>query len=530
MKSRTQLLFVAVMLIGTVAVAQDANERAYMAPTFQDPAVPMIQLPTDFKAQRVNTEVYLQAQGEGAKPGRGLLQKGDLGGDWGRRGEIGSSIDILNVKGPGAVRHIWQLIPFGPDVEIEICVDGAKVPQVRMPAKPFYGIMHDLKPYFINSAGFVSLPNPTPPYPDHEGYPGYSCYMPIPFSTSCRITLHAMKDQTAPVGPVSTMINWHQYKEATPITPFRFHAQHNLEKPAVPHKGFQMLETEGRGFVAGLFMGVRKKEPGDFVCHTGGMRILIDGETDPHANRGMNMEDDYGFTWGFNDRQTPWIGCPYSENRGTIDQDGVFYRFFGPDPIAFHSSISFLTGCREDDTESVLYYYRILGSKAPKVNTPKQWQITDPFPGSDSWDGFNQSEFVENTPSGSWPEVLKNGDQSVRVHSFESKYTWADLNRYYYQFGGGFLADHSVYARTTIDSDHNRAAVLRLALDDWAFVWLNGEKIATLRHEKGLKTVRIPIELKQGKNELRIKNTQTWNINRGLWAISCVVEEEVPAQ
>ena len=57
-----------------------------------------------------------------------------------------------------------------------------------------------------------------------------------------------------------------------------------------------MLETEGRGFVAGLFMGAIHKDHSDMVFHTGGMRILIDGETEPHAIRGCNMEDDYGFT------------------------------------------------------------------------------------------------------------------------------------------------------------------------------------------------------------------------------------------
>jgi hypothetical protein len=251
------------------------------------------------------------------------------------------------------------------------------------------------------------------------------------------------------------------------------------------------------------------------------MRILIDGETEPHAIRGHNMEDDYGFTWGFNDRQTPWTGCPWHQNRGRNDQDGVFYRFFGPDPIAFHTSISFFTGCRADDTESVLYYYRILGSKAPKVYTPKHWQFAGPFPGGDNWDTFNRAEFVESTPPERWPEVLSSGDVPVKVHSVESKYTWVSLNRCYHT-----LTKRSAYARTVIDSDDNKAAVLRLALDDWALVWLNGEKIATLRHEKGLETVRIPIRLKQGKNELRIKNTNTWNLNRGLWAISCVVEEK----
>jgi hypothetical protein len=478
------LRLVPVLLIGSFAVAQDGGNSGPIHSTFPDPAVPMIQLPTEFRTQRTNTEAALKK---------------------------GESVDILNVKGPGAVRSIWQL--FAQNLEIEVTVDGAEQPQVRIPANPFYGIMHDLKPYFINSAGIVTLPNPAPGMP---GNPGYNCYMPIPFSKSCRIRIHATDNQT-----VTTMVNWHQYREGTPLTPFRFHAAYNLKKPAVPRDDFSMLETEGRGFVAGLFMGAIQKDHSNMVFHTGGMRILIDGETEPHAIRGHNMEDDYGFTWGFNDRQTPWIGCPWHQNRGFKDQDGVFYRFFGPDPIAFHSSISFSTGCRADDTESVLYYYRVLGSKAPEVATPPRWQFTDPFSGSNTWEGFNRQEFVENTPAGDWPDVVKLGEQSVRVHSVDSKYTWLSLNRYFRE-----LKNHAVYARTTIESEVEGEAVLRIALDDWAIVWLNGEKVATLRHENGLESVRIPVQLKRGKNELRIKTTNTNSNNRGLWAISCVWQKK----
>ena len=198
----------------------------------------------------------------------------------------------------------------------------------------------------------------------------------------------------------------------------------------------------------------------------------------------------------------------------------MFYRFFGPDPIAFHSSISFTTGCREDDTESVLYYYRSLDSKALKVVTPKRWQFTDPFPGSDTWEGFIKQEFVENAPAGDWPEIVNEGEQSKRIHTTESKYTWLSLNQLFHE-----MENHSVYARTSIESAEDTDSVLRLATDDWAIVWLNGEKIATLRHEKGLETTRIPIRLKRGQNELRIKNNNFMGNDRWLWAISCVVEK-----
>lgn len=481
------LTLILVMFTAGSVVAQEPRaeqSRTLISGTFPDPAVPMIQLPMEFKSQRVVTHAVV------------------------RKGE---SVDILNVKGPGAVRSLWQL--FAQNLSLEITVDGAEVPQVNVPSRQFFGVMHNLEDYFINSAGIVVVPNPAPGVP---GTPGYNCYMPIPFSESCRISIRASEDQL-----VDTMVNWHQYPEGTSITPFRFHAAYNVKTPAVPRDGFQMLEAEGRGFVAGLFMGAIQQEHSDMVFHTGGMRILIDGETDPHAIRGCNMEDDYGFTWGFNDRQTPWFGCPWHRNGSRNDQDGVFYRFFGPDPIAFHSSISLSTGCRPDDTESVVYYYRILGTRAPAVSTPTTWQVTDPFPGSDTWDGFQRSEFAERISGDSWNEQIREGEQVKAVHTINSDHTWLSLNRLF-----GQLENAAVYAKTNVDSDQPRKAFLRITSDDFATIWFNGRKIAELRHENGLETVRLPVDLQQGRNDLVIKTSNKLSNNRYLWALSCVVEAE----
>ena len=65
--------------------------------TFQDPAVPMVALPTRVTSHRVNRD---------------------------QRMPEGGSIDIANLKGAGCVRHIWIL--FGQGVRLEINVDGAK--------------------------------------------------------------------------------------------------------------------------------------------------------------------------------------------------------------------------------------------------------------------------------------------------------------------------------------------------------------------------------------------------------------------
>ena len=234
-----------------------------------------------------------------------------------------------------------------------------------------------------------------------------------------------------------------------------------------------------------------------------GVTILLDGETKPNAIRGCNVEDDYGFTWGFNDFQSHWIGCPQHDNRGREDQDGVFYRFFGPDPIAFRSSCSFLANCRGDDMESVVYYYKIDGSSAPEIETPLEWQVTGPFPGADDIETFQKPEFVEQLVPGTWPDELKNEDHTFKVSKLISRHAWIDIQNLFYN-----VKDHSAYARTTIESEETREAILRLSINNFCSIWLNGELLDTLQHKQGLETARLPVKLQKGDNQLLLKNQQ----------------------
>jgi len=454
----------------------------------------MISLPTRFSTHRVN------------------INKGFSG-----------SIDIANLEGPGCIRHIWLL--FGKDRRLEIQVDGAPKSQIDLPQDPFFGIMHDRKPYFVDCAAFTVLPNPV--FGD-QGVPGYNLWLPIPFGKSCRITLHGS-------GTADAMVDWHKYDKGTTLTPYRLHADYRAYKPAPARGGYvELANVEGEGFVAGVVAGYVQRDKRDMVFHTGGMTILLDGETDPHAIRGHNVEDDFGFTWGFNDRQSRWIGCPWHENRGRDDQDGVFYRFFGPDPIAFRSSLVFRTGCRGDDVESVVYAYRMENPAKPKMQAPLKWRVTGLFMGGDNWDAFRKSEYIGNIPVDQWavePDRNYPAKDNFKIieTTLQSDHGWIDLQNVFFARDHEqtplTVLDRCAYARTTVVSDSDRRATLRLALDDWAIVWLNGKKVATLRHEDGLKVGRIPIALKKGENELLVKtNNIEATPNNRLWVINCVIE------
>ena len=322
---------IAVTVCFAVALAgQELPTNAGEPTTFQDPAVPLIALPTTFTSRREKKEVRLDKTG---------------------------FAEVANINGPGCIRHVWFLTINNQDkLTLEITVDGADKPQVRAPLNSFFGVMQDRDPYFVDCAAFAVLPNPEAGEKDAliPGTPGYNLFLPIPFSTSCRILVRG--NEGAFLG---TVVDWHRYEAGTPLTSYRLHAEHKRFATTPPRGGtIEMAKVTGNGFLAGFVTGYLQKNKSDMVFHTGGIKIRLDEETDPYTIEGNNVEDDYGFTWGFNNHQTRWIGCPTHQNRGRNDQDGVFYRFFGPDPIAFRSSMTFLAGSRGDDMETVVYYYK----------------------------------------------------------------------------------------------------------------------------------------------------------------------------
>ena len=344
------LLFTAYGVCAETKAQETKTEASFddVPRTFQDPAVPLIALPATFASRRAKSQVSLSDDG---------------------------FAEIVNIKGPGCIRHIWfhagdwKLSHSDNDKMIntlilEINVDGAEKPQVVAPLKSFFGIMQEREPYFVNNSAYTVLPNPVAAAKDRHipGTPGYNLYLPIPFGKSCDIRVRGQSNTF-----LGTVIDWHKYEENTALTPYRLHAAHKRYKTTTKRgTSINMAKVSGRGFLAGFVTGYIQKNKSDMVFHTGGINILLDEKTDPYTIHGKNVEDDYGFTWGFNNYQTRWIGCPTHENRGRKDQDGVFYRFFGPDPIAFRSSFSFRAGCRGDDMETVVYYYKMSGSGAPE--------------------------------------------------------------------------------------------------------------------------------------------------------------------
>ena len=467
--------------------------------TFADPAVPLLQLPTNFRARRTSANLTLQP---------------------------GKPVEIFNATGAGCLRHLWFV--FGEknldDLSIEITVDGAAEPQVKMPFRSFFGALLGFPDYHLDSAGIANFPNFTvtnDPQIPKQASPGWNLYLPIPFSKGCRIQLLAGSPKNG-----AGMLDWQQYREEGSLTPFRFYAQRNIALPGLATEPFPIAETEGTGFLAGYIMGWRQQDHADMVFHNSGTRLLIDGQTDPHVICGHNVEDDFGFSWGFNQYQTRWAGCPYRDNRGRTDQDGVYYRFFGPDPIPFRSSLLFTSAARPDDYEAVSYFYKVPDSQAPPILTPPSWQVVGPFPDGHDLAAFQKpaDDLVRQLSLGDWPGNIASGEQEYTTHHLAAKFGWVRLEGVYQTRTAYPRLDASVYIRGTVNSPSKRPAALRLGLDNWAIVYLNGQQISTLDHAEEFQTAKIPVNLNQGDNQILIKTNNQMNRDRHLWAIHCAIE------
>ena len=104
------------------------QQKSPFAATYADPAVPILQLPTQFRTRRTIANIE-------TKPN--------------------TSVDVLNVKGPGCVRHLWFVFAEKDidDLEIEITVDGSEKSQVRMPFRSFFGVLLGFEDYHLSNAG-----------------------------------------------------------------------------------------------------------------------------------------------------------------------------------------------------------------------------------------------------------------------------------------------------------------------------------------------------------------------------------------
>ena len=238
----------------------------------------------------------------------------------------GETAVLFDEEGPGCIYHWWLTYGYKRegdtrdpihDLQLRLYCDGEDDPIVDLPIARFFAILFEHDIYPIDSAAIKILPKNA-----------LNCYLPIPFK-SLRLEITNNSDRAIPLW---FMADWASY-DNTELTSLRLHVTHRGEYPAQSLGSMLMADYSGSGFIAGMVKGVVVRDRADSWYHTGGDLWLLDGESDPHALRGIGGEDIFNMSFGIWKAQTDWVGAPHihrntGHTAGGSGYEGVMYRFF----------------------------------------------------------------------------------------------------------------------------------------------------------------------------------------------------------
>jgi hypothetical protein len=267
----------------------------------------------------------------------------------------GETRTLADLRGPGAVRHIWVTTMSREDAFLRKSVlrmywDGAESPCVEAPLGDFFGVGHAMM------VDFWSLPLTMSP---RDGR-GFNCFFPMPYAESGRIEITNEGDRRL---VLYFYVDYETYDRADPESAL-FHAQWRRENPTDGwgFKGrshtdeeraeawkrpnldgagnYVIMEATGRGHYVGcnLNIDVYEKQQNDWYGEGDDM-IWIDGEL---ALRGTGTED--YFNTAFSPETAfcaPYHGLPVYQGTREWPWSGKnsMYRFHIEDPIHFRESI-----------------------------------------------------------------------------------------------------------------------------------------------------------------------------------------------
>jgi len=239
----------------------------------------------------------------------------------------GEEVTLAELKGPGAITHIWTTHRGGGhDLILRIYWEGSEHPSVEAPIGDFFGV----------AMGVNAPMNSFPIQVSSEGR-ARNCWWYMPFNKSARVTVCApYSEENAKRETVSLYfyIGFHVFSRPLPDIHY-FHARFLETDPSPRGKPVLLADAEGEGHFVGVVMGHRARTPGWFG--EGDDIITVDGKV---SFLGTGTEDYFCDAWGFRVFSDLYHGVPYLEERG-VGQRLSAYRFHILDPIPFRRSFKF---------------------------------------------------------------------------------------------------------------------------------------------------------------------------------------------
>ncbi|MFH1074092.1 MAG: glycoside hydrolase family 172 protein [Candidatus Firestonebacteria bacterium] len=340
---------------------------------------------SDAKTRSISPENFDGEKGKGgmSTDGPSKLCARELGQGWKVSPYIiirpGKTVTIADIKGPGAIQHIWMTpaLNHWRFAIIRVYWDGQKNPSIECP----------LGDFFCNPMGkykqISSLAVCTNPWS------GLNSYWEMPFRKSCKITVENIDEDRKAIyknkGNEGRMILYYQIDYTLTEVPGEaayFHAQFRRTNPLPYKEVYSLLDgVKGKGHYVGTYMlwGLNSSN----WWGEGEIKFFLDGDKKFPTICGTGTEDYFCGSYDFADLETnqyvefttPYAGVALHKPNGVFQavQRFSMYRWHIMDPIRFEKDLKVTIqalGWRndgrylplQDDISSVAFWYQTLPS------------------------------------------------------------------------------------------------------------------------------------------------------------------------
>jgi hypothetical protein len=252
----------------------------------------------------------------------------------------GESRTLADIKGPGAITHIWMTQPnHYREVLLRFYWDGAKQPSVDVPLGDFFGLGHGI----VNS--YQSALFSASALEDNATNLGcaLNCYVPMPFGESARVELvnQSTEDhrqyfyidyETLDFDPRERELGYFhaEFRRANPFGGWGHDVKVNTPEADRVNKArkaydnnYVIAETTGRGHYLGCNLSVTNFQ--GTWWGEGDDMIWVDGYKWPPDIHGTGSEDYLNQAWGMQDNAFMRNGSSIFEGNFITGAPRAFY-------------------------------------------------------------------------------------------------------------------------------------------------------------------------------------------------------------
>lgn len=338
---------------------------------------------SDARSRSISPENFTGEKGKAgmAEKGTGQGAARDLGQSW----KVSPSVVIKSkttftlgtIKEPGCIQQIW-MTPTGNwrHSILRFYWDGETEPSVECPVGDFFACGWG-KYCQLNSLAVCVNPGSA-----------FSCYWPMPFHKSARITMENTDDKD--------MVLYYQINYTLAKVPKDagcFHAQFRSEQPLKQKGLYTLLDgVTGQGQYVGTYLAWEVHSPGWWG--EGEIKFFMDGDQQFPTICGTGTEDYFCGSYNFENHDTKryqTFSTPYTGLAQVLPPDKIYevgqkfglYRWHIQDPVRFQKdlkvtiqALGWQSGGRylqlEDNVSSVAYWYqKEPHAKFPKLQVPE---------------------------------------------------------------------------------------------------------------------------------------------------------------